>query len=133
MTGSGVGGLTLSEVARRPHPGRRQDNPALAQLLFWRPVPGFAPTAETFAASAAQTRWVRSEFAAAVRAGELAAAADSDDAVRLHTVVLSGPVSQQLANEPGASYAEGAFSRLTDTALDMFFTRFGASDADHRH
>ena len=66
------------------------DNPALAQLLFWRPVPGFAPTAETFAASVAQMRWVRSEFAAAVRAGELAAAADSDDAVRLHTVVLSG-------------------------------------------
>src|SRR5690242_8902878 len=29
------------------------ENPALAQLLFWRPVPGFAPTAATFAPSVA--------------------------------------------------------------------------------
>src|SRR5262245_63493880 len=27
------------------------ENPALAQLLVWRPVPGFAPTEETFAGS----------------------------------------------------------------------------------
>src|ERR1051326_5350283 len=30
------------------------ENPALAQLLYWRPVPGFAPAAATFAPSVRQ-------------------------------------------------------------------------------
>ena len=47
------------------------ENPALAQLLYWRPVPGFAPSAATFAASVRQMDQLRVAFAAAVRAGEL--------------------------------------------------------------
>jgi hypothetical protein len=63
---------------------------------------------------------VRAEFADAVRLGQLAPGADSDDVVRLYTVVLSGLISQQLANQPGAPYVDGVFSRLTDTAIDFF-------------
>jgi AcrR family transcriptional regulator len=106
------------------------ENPALAQLLFWRPVPGFAPTAETFALSRAQMALLASWFAEAVRRGELSPAAD----VGLYTVVLSGLISQQLANEPGVSFADGAFTRLTAEALDMYFARYpGGFHADTRH
>jgi hypothetical protein len=44
--------------------------------------------------------------------------------LRLYTVVLSGVISQQMANQPGAGYDTGIFSSLTDTAFDMFFARY---------
>ncbi len=111
------------------------ENPALAQLLYWRPVPGFEPSAETFAASRDQMATVRTELAAAAGSGQLRAAAATDEALLLYTVVISGVISQQLANEPGASFAAGRFSRLTDEALDMYFARYapaGGTDADPR-
>ena len=98
------------------------EHPALAQLLHWRPVPGFQPSPGVFAPAEGEMVDVREEFAEAVRLGELAPGADSDDVVRLYTVVLSGLISQQLANQPGVPYAEGVFSRLTDTAIDQFLS-----------
>jgi hypothetical protein len=98
-------------------------------------VPGFEPSVETFAASHDQLAMVRTEFAAAVHSGQLGPAAATDHALRLFTVVLSGVISQQLANEPGADFATGHFSRLVDEALDMFFARYapaGGTDADTR-
>jgi AcrR family transcriptional regulator len=111
------------------------ENPALAQLLVWRPVPGFAPAVATFVASVQQMEHLRAEFAAAVRLGQLRPDAASVDALRLYTVVLSGVISQQMANEPGAGYDTGIFSSLIDAALDMFFARYtdpGGPDADPR-
>ena len=111
------------------------ENPALAQLLVWRPVPGFAPAEATFAASVAQMEQVRAEFAEAARLGQLRPEAASAEALRLYTVVLSGVISQQMANEPGAKYDTGLFSSLTDAALDLFLARYaypGGSDADPR-
>ncbi|UOY01946.1 TetR/AcrR family transcriptional regulator [Blastococcus sp. PRF04-17] len=99
-------------------------NPALAQLLHWRPVPGFEPSPEAFAPSRDDMVLVRSAFAAAVRAGHLSPAASTDDAVRLWTVLLSGLISQQLANQPGVPFEEGAFSRLTGTAIDQFLSAY---------
>lgn len=106
------------------------ENPALAQLLFWRPVPGFEPSAETFAHSISATRDLRAELTEAVRRGELHARADSDDAARMLTVVMSGLISQQMANEPGVAFGTGSFSRLTDQALDMFTAHFAPGGGD---
>jgi AcrR family transcriptional regulator len=100
------------------------ENPALAQLLYWRPVPGFAPTAATFAASERLMEQLRAAFSVAVQAGELDPRAASAEAPRLFTIVLSGLISQQMANEPGARYEAGMFTSLTDAALDMFFARY---------
>jgi AcrR family transcriptional regulator len=98
------------------------EHPALAQLLHWRPVPGFEPSPGVLAPAEGEMVDVRAEFAEAVRLGQLAPGADSDDVVRLYTVVLSGLISQQLANQPGAPYAEGVFSRLTEIAIDSFLS-----------
>ena len=78
---------------------------------------------------------LRAAFAAAARAGQLRPSAASDEAPRLFTIVLSGLVSQQMANEPAADYDTGSFTRLTDTAFDMFFARYaplGGTDAGPR-
>jgi AcrR family transcriptional regulator len=101
-------------------------NPALSQLLHWRPVPGFAPAPETFARSRQDTAAARAVFAEAVRLGQLRPEADSDEVLRLWTVVLSGLMSQQMANEPGVPFEQGAFSRLTDRALEQFLSTYQA-------
>lgn len=107
-------------------------NPALAQLLYWRPVPGFEPSPSAFSGSEDDMAELRAELAEAVRRGEFIAAADSADAARLLTVVISGLISQQMANEPGVGFTAGVFTRLTDDAIEMFLARYriGGDRAD---
>ena len=120
----GPGGVATIRAAGRALVRWAVENPALAQLQYWRPVPGFAPTPETFAPSVRLMDQLHAAFAAAVRAGTLHPDAASAEAPRLFTVVLSGLVSQQMANEPGVNYDTGMFTSLTDAALDMFFARY---------
>jgi AcrR family transcriptional regulator len=177
MTEQGVGGLTVTEVARRmgvrspslykyfsslhavydalfargverldeslesalstvpPSPERFRvgvkavvgwcvEHPGLAQLMFWRPVPGFEPSPETFEASVAQMRDVRGDLAEAVRAGQLHPSADSDEAARILTVLISGLITQQMANQPGVDVETGLFTSLTDEVFDMFLAHY---------
>ena len=100
------------------------ENPAMAQLLHWRPVPGFQPSPEVFAAAQDDMVDLRGEFDEAVRLGQLRPSAASEDTVRLYTVVLSGLISQQLANQPGVPFADGVFSRLTPAAIESFLFSF---------
>jgi AcrR family transcriptional regulator len=100
------------------------ENPALAQLLHWRPVPGFEPSPETYAISVRDMEFARDELAEAVRLGQLRPEADTEDVLRLYTVFMSGVITQQLANEPGAGYEDGAFSRLTGSAIDLFLSAY---------
>jgi len=92
----------------------------LAALLFWRPVPGFEPSPHTYAV--AEELWLegRRHLREAVARDELSSAADTEEAHRLLTVVVSGIVSQQLANQPGVGFDEGRFTSLTDEVLQMF-------------
>jgi AcrR family transcriptional regulator len=92
----------------------------LAALLYWRPVPGFEPSAESFAPSQAMWQRFRDDLTIAASKGQLSSAADSDDALRLLSIVVAGICSQQMANEPDASFAEGAFTSLGDAAFDMW-------------
>jgi AcrR family transcriptional regulator len=55
-------------------------NRAVAQLLFWRPVPNFEPSAEAFAVSVEMVAMQRAALAEAVAAGELGPEADSEEA-----------------------------------------------------
>ena len=100
------------------------ENPALAQLLHWRPVPGFEPSPGTFELSRRDLEFARAEFAETVRLGQLTPAAGTDETLRLYTVLVSGVITQQLANEPGAGYEDGAFSRLTERAIDLFLSAY---------
>jgi AcrR family transcriptional regulator len=133
--GEGPRGVVTIRAAGRALVRWAVENPALAQLLYWRPVPGFAPTVATFAPSVRLMGQLRAAFAAAVQAGELHPKAATEEAPRLFTIVLSGLISQQMANEPGADFDTGMFTSLTDAALDVFFARYalpGGPDAAPR-
>jgi AcrR family transcriptional regulator len=95
-------------------------NPVLAQLLYWRPVPGFEPSPKAYEPALQLQDLGRAALQAAVDAGQLAPAAASEEGEALYTILMAGVISQQLANEPAATAATGRFTRLTPTVLDMF-------------
>jgi AcrR family transcriptional regulator len=99
-------------------------NPIHSQLLFWRTVPGFEPSPEAYAPAQATLEEVRDGLRAAVAAGLLHPDAASDDGIALYTSITSGVLSQQLANEPDASFDDGRFTRLLPAVLDMFQQRY---------
>jgi AcrR family transcriptional regulator len=100
------------------------EHPVIAQLMFWRPVPGFEPSPESFAPAVAQVHLMQDMIGEAVAAGALAPAAATEDGFALFTVWVSGVVSQQLANEPDATFEAGRFTRLFDRAFDAYLLAF---------
>lgn len=92
-------------------------HPATAQLLFWRPVPSFQPTPEAMATSVEMVRLQRQALANAAAAGQLGAGADSDEALWVTSVLISGVIGQAIANEPGLPWGEGHFSPLLPKLL----------------
>jgi AcrR family transcriptional regulator len=85
---------------------------AIAQLMFWRPVPSFEPTRDALAPSMELVELNRSALADAVAAGELGPAADSDEAVYLVSILITGTLSQAMANEPQLPWGRGRFSPI---------------------
>lgn len=106
-------------------------HPVVAQLMFWRTVPGFEPSPESYELSLQQVSEMRGLLLEAVAAGQLHPDAATEAGIALHTSVMSGLLSQQLANEPDASFETGRFTALLPEALDMLFTRF-APEAPER-
>jgi AcrR family transcriptional regulator len=85
-------------------------NRAAAQLLFWRPVPSFEPSAEAFAPSVEMVALQRAAMADAVAAGQLGPDADSDEAIYLVSTLIAGVLSQAMANEPDLEWGQGRFT-----------------------
>jgi AcrR family transcriptional regulator len=83
-------------------------NPVRAQLLFQRTLPGFEPSAESYAL-AEQFLVLAKERLAKIGVTE---PRDLD----LYTGVVGGIVSQQMANDPGGD----RWARLVDDAMDMY-------------
>ncbi|MEU1386601.1 MULTISPECIES: TetR/AcrR family transcriptional regulator [unclassified Nonomuraea] len=96
------------------------ENQVLAQLMFWRPVPGFAPSPEAYAPALAVHEHFAELIRAAVERGELHPDAAGEEGLALAASLIAGPVSQQLSNEPGASYEEGRFTRLVPRLPAVF-------------
>ena len=94
-------------------------NRALAELLFWRPVPSFQPTPDAMTASVEMVAMQRRELAEAARAGELGPDADSDEAVYLVSTLIVGVLSQAFANEPNLPWGEGRFTRLFPKLMQL--------------
>jgi AcrR family transcriptional regulator len=87
-------------------------NRAVAELLFWRPVPSFHPSEEAFAPSIEMVELQRGALADAVAAGQLGAEANGDDAVYLVSTLITGVLSQAFANEPDLPWGEGRFTSI---------------------
>jgi AcrR family transcriptional regulator len=87
-------------------------NRAVAELLFWRPVPSFHPSPESFAISMEMVDLQRGLLADAVAKGQLGPAANDEGAIYLVSTIIVGVLSQAFANEPDLPWGEGRFTPL---------------------
>jgi AcrR family transcriptional regulator len=84
------------------------EDPARLQLLFLRTLPGFEPSA----ASYAPAQQVFGQMTGILAAAGLGA----DQHIDLWTALLTGLATQQVSNDPGGD----RWRRLVDPAVDMF-------------
>jgi AcrR family transcriptional regulator len=101
------------------------EHPAYAPLMFWRPVPGFAPSPGAYAPAVELERMNRGFLAELRDAGVLAPGADLDLAYRTQTAVISGLISQQLANAPGEPFESGTWTSTLPDVVAMWLAHHG--------
>jgi AcrR family transcriptional regulator len=121
---STAGGLPAIEAGLEATGRWAVEHPVIAQLLFWRPVPGYVPTADAFAPTLEIVASLRRELQKACDLGDLGAGAASDDALTLLSTLHFGMISQQLANDPDGDWANGRFTRLLPTLLELFVSAY---------
>lgn len=84
-------------------------NQALAQLLFWRPVPNFQPSPAAFAPSEKIAGLQQQAIADAVAAGQVGPDA-LKEAGYVVSILIKGVLTQAMANEPHLEWGEGRFT-----------------------
>jgi AcrR family transcriptional regulator len=99
-------------------------NRALGQLMFWRPVPSFEPSPEALAPSVEMVVLQRAALADAVSAGQLGPEADSDNAVYLVSTLITGVLSQAMANEPNLEWGQGRFTPLFPKLMQLLVAAY---------
>jgi AcrR family transcriptional regulator len=87
-------------------------NRAIAELLFWRPVPSFQPSPEAFAVSMEMVELQRGALADAVAKSQLGPSANEEGAIYLVSTIIVGVLSQAFANEPDLPWGEGRFTPM---------------------
>ena len=96
-------------------------DPARFQLLFQRTIPGFEPSADSYAVSLASYEWMIGQLAAIGVTGR--------DALDLWTATLTGLANQQIANDPGGT----RWTDLIDRTVDMLLAETATEpETDHR-
>ena len=101
------------------------EHPAYAPLMFWRPVPGFTPSPQAYAPAVELERLNRDFLVELRDAGVLATGTDLELAYRTQTAVMSGVVSQQLANAPGEPFESGAYTSTLPDVVAMWLAHHG--------
>jgi AcrR family transcriptional regulator len=101
------------------------EHPAYAPLMFWRPVPGFIPSATAYAPAVELAHFSRSFLRQLRDGGVLAADTDLNAAWATYTAVTSGLVSQQLSNAPDEPFATGTFTRTLPDVVAMWLAHYG--------
>ena len=102
------------------------EHPEYTQLLFWRPVPGFAPSERAYAPAIRLVELSRERFANLQSRGLLRDDVSLDELQRAWTIVTSGVISQQLSNAPDQPFDSGAFTQAIPDMVAMFARHYSA-------
>lgn len=84
------------------------EDPARYQLMFQRTVPGFEPSAESYALAV--------QALESLRAGLVKIGITAPEALDMLTALTTGLVDQQISNDPGGD----RWLKLVDEAMEMF-------------
>jgi len=105
------------------------EHPEYTQLLFWRPVPGFAPSERAYQPAIRLVELSRERFTDLQRRGLMRDDVPLDDIQRDWTVITSGIVSQQLANGPDEPFESGSFTSAIPRVVAMFARQYATPKA----
>jgi len=108
------------------------EHPAYSQLMLWRPVPGYEPSPEAYEPAVQVFDRGRAIFGELQDRGLFRPDADLDEAMRAWTVLVSGVITQQLANAPQESYDDGTFTTLLPGLVELFDMKYGAKRRSRR-
>jgi AcrR family transcriptional regulator len=108
------------------------EHPAHAQLMSWRPVPGYEPSPAAYAPAVAVFQNSRRIFTRLHERGLFRADADVDALLRMFTVVTSGVMTQQLANAPDEPFETGTFTSTLPEVVRMYLAHYGADQSTTR-
>lgn len=107
-------------------------NPVLAQLLFWRPIPGYVPSPEALAPAMSIVELLRQALQEAVRVGEVAPDAASDTGMALLSTLHFGVLSQHLANDPDSDWEHGRYTQLHPRLIELFIAAYPSTSPKKR-
>lgn len=108
------------------------EHPEYTQLLFWRPVPGFAPSERAYAPAVRLVELSRERFTALQRRGLLRGDIALDDIQRDWTILMSGITSQQLSNAPDEPFESGTFTSAIPRVVAMFAHQYAPTQPARR-
>lgn len=101
------------------------ENPAYAQLMMWRPVPGYEPSPDAYAAAVDTLEGARDMFIRLRERGLLRADTPLEEMVQTWTVLTTGVMTRQLANAPEESFDEGRVTATLPTLVAMYVAHYG--------
>jgi len=101
-------------------------HPAYSQLMFWRPVPRWQPTPESYAEAVALRDQTTRVFDRLLRDGHLRTGTDVAEVVDLWMLMVTGLVSQRLSNEPDVPLRAGRVAALLEPLVSTLETRYGS-------
>jgi AcrR family transcriptional regulator len=105
------------------------DHAAYAQLMFWRPIAHWQPSAEAFAPAEAAVARTGAAFGRAQQLGLVDASHDVEELVQVWAALTTGVISQQLSNEPGVPVDRGRTSRHRAALVRMFADHYSTHPA----
>jgi AcrR family transcriptional regulator len=108
------------------------ENFAYAQLLFWRPVPGFRPSESAYEPAVELYSFNLERLRQLQQRRLIRPDADVADVLRDWTVLISGVISQQLSNAPEESFERGRFTTALPGLAAMFGTHYGTAKSTGR-
>lgn len=109
------------------------EHPAYSQLMFWRPVPSYEPSAEAYAPAVEVLARGRRMFEDLRGRGLFRADTDVDDLLRAWTVLTSGVFTQQMANAPDEPFESGSFTAALPELVAMYAAHYGPGTRDGAH
>jgi AcrR family transcriptional regulator len=103
------------------------EHPAYAQLMMWRPVPGYEPSPEAFVAAVETLEGARAMFGRLRDRGLLRNDVPLDEMVQTWTVMTTGVMTRQLANAPHETFEEGRVTATLPALVSMFVAHYATA------
>lgn len=109
------------------------EHPAYTQLMAWRPVPGWTPSADAYAAALVTWNDALDLIVTLQAHRRLTADVSAERLLTAWTVVVNGVVSQQLANAPDESFDAGTYTGLLPDLIAMYVAQYAATPRKARN